>query len=370
MNDERCLRLTYEEVQKSSTSLDVPNPLQIVYYCNALKGSNREAEFTKLFHRMDKSDYQTERLRIINGLLCSNDEKILRNFLQTALGPTLLGATFYRSHERRRIFGSIAARSEVGLKVLTGMIEEYFDDFNSIMGNGYVDSLLKSASKRIVSESDVNLILSTLDKLETMNKTLQSTTRSTIIKNIDFNQNWSKSIKPTDIFDTISNLMENVNEFEGAWRLPKLSVPNHYKIHLDLSNVHTGALPYNGEVEIDLTIIDATDKILLHSRDQFIDEIKVVDKDSGAEIKIFDYRVHPETFNLAIYFEQTLNVNMNLLLTIKYSTQLLTEIDGLYRDSYIVFDDQSANYQTRYLATTQFQAVEARRVFPCYDGKT
>jgi aminopeptidase N len=47
----------------------------------------------------------------------------------------------------------------------------------------------------------------------------------------------------------------------------------------------------------------------------------------------------------------------------KYTTELLDEIDGFYQDFYI---DNSGN--KKYLATTQFQAVEARRAFPCYDG--
>ena len=47
----------------------------------------------------------------------------------------------------------------------------------------------------------------------------------------------------------------------------------------------------------------------------------------------------------------------------EFLSQLSTDASGFYRSSY--FDEEKN--QTEYLATTQFQAVGARRAFPCFD---
>ena len=117
--DQRCLENAYNNMK----SRNMPKPLEIAYICNGMKGPNRTLEYEHLLDRMDKSVIQTERLRIINGLLCSNDHELLKKFVQTALNDEI----YYRRHEIRRIFGSVAQRSEIGLEVLIEIIEEHYD---------------------------------------------------------------------------------------------------------------------------------------------------------------------------------------------------------------------------------------------------
>jgi puromycin-sensitive aminopeptidase len=211
--------------------------------------------------------------------------------------------------------------------------------------------------------------LSALDKFEEKSQ-VKTATRDTIVKNINFNKNWKASASSNVLSVYVHNYMkayeENLAAFEQLLRLPKIAVPTHYQLHLDARNVQTGALPYTGHVSIDATIIEATDKILLHSKDQVIDELKVFRQGTSDEIRVLNYRQNDDADTLAIYFIDEQPSNTHVTITIDYSTQLLTEIDGFYRDSYVEFDVNNQAV-TKYLATTQFQAIEARRCFPSFD---
>ena len=222
------------------------------------------------------------------------------------------------------------------------------------MGVSFVEGLFVSASARIADSADEKLLLDLfeLHRSEMSNKTFTDVTR-----NLANNKNWLQSEK-------YSTLQNKINQFnQGTWRLPKTSIPSHYEIHLDARNVQTGNLTYTGEVKIDTKIVEVTDYIVIHSKNQEFQEFVVINLDTSLIIPttcVF----HIETDQIEIFFDGPLAVGTNLQIHAKYSTELLTEIDGFYRDSYI----ESDGFTQKYLGTTQFQAVEARRVFPSYDG--
>ncbi|KAL7036523.1 hypothetical protein ACKWTF_008832 [Chironomus riparius] len=356
--DKRCLDNSYSNLK----SRKMLKPLEIAYICNGMKGPNRTDEYNYLFDRMEKTVVQTERLRIINGLLCSNDHEILKKFVLTAVN----GETSYRHHETRRILGAVTQKSEIGLEVLIEIIDEHYDALINRTEDGTVNGLLAAASSRIASDKDEKLIMELLTRLQNSNKTVNPDTVDKIKKNIKFNKDWAASSKANAASVYIYNVLKSIDDFENVLRLPKIARPEHYSIYLDVSNIDTGALPYTGEVKIDAQIEERTDRILLHSKDHKIDEIIVTNKISMQSIQILDFHQNHDVDTLAIYFVDFLPVNTSIQVNIKYSAELLTDIDGFYRDSYIEFDENQSP-KTRYLATTQFQAVEARRAFPCFD---
>ncbi|XP_070509763.1 aminopeptidase N-like [Chironomus tepperi] len=206
-----------------------------------------------------------------------------------------------------------------------------------------------------------------LTRLENRSKAINQETKDKILKNIKFNKDWATSSKANTASVYIHNALKSFDEFGNALRLPKLVKPEHYSIYLDVSNLDTGALPYTGEVKIDVRILEVTDRILLHSKDHEINEITVTDKSSMQSIRIIDFYQNHDVDTLAIYFIDSIPVDTIIEIDIKYSANLLTTIyDGFFRDSYIEFDANQSP-KTKYLATTQFQAVEARRAFPCFD---
>jgi hypothetical protein len=116
LNDKKCLSIAYDELTNNKT---IPAALQITHYCHGLRQSVNSQNFEKLKNEMHTSIYQTKRLRIIDGLLCSTDKESVKNWLAEILDTKTF---FYRAHERRRVFNSLVARSSVGLEVLCDFI--------------------------------------------------------------------------------------------------------------------------------------------------------------------------------------------------------------------------------------------------------
>lgn len=211
-------------------------------------------------------------------------------------------------------------------------------------------------SKRISTNEDEKLLLDLISELERQGKEVKQSTKDKVKKNINFNQKWASSTMATSAAAYLQNL-----------RLPKNVKAEHYEIFLDVTNVHTGALPYSGEVKIDVTILESTDQIVLHSKDHLIQDIKVISKANTTEYKVMNHHQNSNSDLLDIVFVDTLHPGDFIEIKIVFTASLLTEIDGFYRDSYTEFST-SGSSRTKYLATTQFQAVEARRAFPCFDG--
>jgi aminopeptidase N len=193
-----------------------------------------------------------------------------------------------------------------------------------------------------------------------MNIVLEESTKADIHRNIEMNLQWYAS-------SNLLSLEEYLNEMfaeENQYRLPKTSEPTSYDISLDLRNVQNGDLTYEGTVTIHASITQATNKIIIHSKDQEINSLVVLNE-NGNIINYSLYHLRSDMETLIIYFSEQMNPQ-DLQIIIKYTTELLTEIDGLYQDFY--YRDNEPDRKI-YLATTQFQAIEARRAFPCYDGK-
>ncbi|MDB5238099.1 MAG: hypothetical protein JWM46_369 [Candidatus Kaiserbacteria bacterium] len=114
---------------------------------------------------------------------------------------------------------------------------------------------------------------------------------------------------------------------------------------------------FTGEEVIHLSLKKPTRSITLHAKDIGISAARVAQKNIEQPTRItFDAASETVTFvfktplskgpaKLAIAFQGVLNDNMR----------------GFYKSSYTV------DGETRYLATTQFEATDARRAFPCFD---
>lgn len=357
MGGAKCLVDTYDYVKTSvDENQKIPDAVEITYLCNGLRGLNRQAEFYYYWQKMQASNDQSERLRIINGLMCSSDPKTLKDLLET----TLLNSaeTYYRAHERSLILNNVLLKSDVGIEATINFIETFYNEIVSAHGRSTVDSLIIAMSRRIVVAADETRLNDLMTSLEGI---ISETTAPSAATNIALNKAWFSSTKYQQVIAFINDYNAKATEGETQWRLPSSSEPTHYKIHIDARNIPSGALPFTGEVEIDIVVKEATDKITFHSKNQVVRDIKVFNKNTMVAIPIIDYHLYADRDTLTIYFWDPLAVNAEIVVIAKYSSSLLTSASGFYRTSYVM------DGITHYLGATQFESTNARYSFPCYD---
>jgi puromycin-sensitive aminopeptidase len=139
-------------------------------------------------------------------------------------------------------------------------------------------------------------------------------------------------------------------------RLSKDIYPTHYELTLkpDLE-----AFIFSGKEIINIVILKETKKIVLHSKDIDIETVKISNRkkeeqftskityDIENETTIFHFKnkIPKGKFKLSIIFSGILNDNLR----------------GFYKSKYL------SGGVEKYIATTQFEATDARRAFPCFD---
>lgn len=238
-------------------------------------------------------------------------------------------------------------------------MRDFTERFLYRFSKGAVDSLIVAMSRRIVGYEDQLWLTELMDKLAA---DLNENTRISALRNINDNMEWLAGNSYGIVQNFVTNFADAAVAVENQLILPRSSMPSHYRLHIDARNIQTGDRAFTGEVEIDLTIKQRTDHILLHSKTQVIDELKVYTLDRQNEILVINHHLYPATDTLAIYFLRDLNVNTELTVHIKYSTNLPTSGSGFYQTSYL-----TSNNVRRYLGATQFQPASGRYAFPHYD---
>ncbi len=133
-------------------------------------------------------------------------------------------------------------------------------------------------------------------------------------------------------------------------RLPTHIIPHRYQIVLkpDLEK-----FTFSGEETIFITVKKPTKEITLHAVDLDISHVSV-DKETATVS--FDKKAETATFT----FAKAISVG-DKQLQVEFSGILADNMRGFYRSKYEIDGVET------YMATTQFEATDARRAFPCFD---
>ncbi|MDQ5954496.1 MAG: puromycin-sensitive aminopeptidase, partial [Patescibacteria group bacterium] len=134
-------------------------------------------------------------------------------------------------------------------------------------------------------------------------------------------------------------------------RLSKYVVPIKYdiKLHPDLEN-----FTFGGTEVITVILLKDTKEITLHSKEIDIETVRI-DKEFSQKIT-YNQKAETATF----VFDKKIPKGRHAL-TISFQGILNDKMRGFYRSSY-VYEGKVHN-----IATTQFEATDARRAFPCFD---
>lgn len=139
--------------------------------------------------------------------------------------------------------------------------------------------------------------------------------------------------------------------------LPPYAEPLRYQLDLDvLLESHR----YTGHQVVDVSIVSRTARLQLHSRELTIDQVSFTDESKRTypcEAISFNLKRNVVTFD----FENELPVGIGKL-AITFAGSLNNQMAGFYRSTYV-----NIAGERKLMASTQFEAVDARRCFPCWD---
>ncbi|XP_037921805.1 aminopeptidase N-like isoform X1 [Hermetia illucens] len=144
-----------------------------------------------------------------------------------------------------------------------------------------------------------------------------------------------------------------------SYRLPNNTRPISYDIDIT-TRVDKGDFTFTGQVDIFLIVVNETHDITIHARQLTINFIELKSQFFPSVYPTV-YSYDNETEFLRIYTGVILKPG-GYTLRIKYEGELRKDNAGFYLSTYT--DD---NGNTVNLATTQFEATDARHAFPCYD---
>ncbi|KAK3030912.1 hypothetical protein RJ639_036650, partial [Escallonia herrerae] len=149
---------------------------------------------------------------------------------------------------------------------------------------------------------------------------------------------------------------QKIEQFKGQPRLPTFAVPKRYDLTIktDLS-----ACTFSGTVLIGLSVLQATRFLVLNALELVINEVSFTDSHNHRHIPC-DVVVDSDDEILVLVFEQALGVGDGVL-GIGFSGPLSEHMKGFYRGTYV------EGGVKKNMAATQFEAVDARRCFPCWD---
>lgn len=135
-------------------------------------------------------------------------------------------------------------------------------------------------------------------------------------------------------------------------RLPKNVYPTHYDLCV---TPNFSDFTFDGNVTINVNFDNFTgNKFALHSKNLTIDEVKF-------DYSKMKFEIAEEDELLIIEFSEPMVLIGSYILTIKFHGVLNNDLKGFYKSTY------NQNGIEKYIATTQFEATDARRAFPCFD---
>ena len=151
--------------------------------------------------------------------------------------------------------------------------------------------------------------------------------------------------------------------------LPTNVTPVHYGLHI---HPVFEDLTFSGTTTINLKVNDpSVDTITLNSVDLEWSSVNIVAVEEGVALSEGAKQVEPtklefneEAQTATMHFPKGYLASSNLhRLTIAYKALLNSQMAGFYKAKYT----DKATGETKYMATTQMEATDARRAFPCFD---
>ena len=141
-----------------------------------------------------------------------------------------------------------------------------------------------------------------------------------------------------------------------AFRLPRTVEPETYRMEIE-PNVATAT--FTGTLAIDAMVHETVGEIVLNAAELVISDVEVVTADGTALPCGVEFH---DVLEQVVFRPSSDIVPGPCTVSCRFSGTLNDKLRGFYRSTYTGPDGE-----TQTIATTQFESVDARRCFPCFD---
>ncbi|XP_077066478.1 alanyl (membrane) aminopeptidase b, tandem duplicate 1 [Siphateles boraxobius] len=155
------------------------------------------------------------------------------------------------------------------------------------------------------------------------------------------------------------------NETWDKWRLPQTLSPISYNVTLwpRLIPDSTGLYIFTGMSSVIFKCVEKTDLILIHSNKLNMTKlVNLTALGTKTAPSIISTMMYEKTQYMVIKLKESLTAGESYVLYTEFVGELADDLGGFYRSEY--YDE---NGMKKVVATTQMQATDARKAFPCFD---
>ncbi|KAG8201081.1 hypothetical protein JTE90_028752 [Oedothorax gibbosus] len=167
-----------------------------------------------------------------------------------------------------------------------------------------------------------------------------------------------------DVAEALTELKAEHKEDADRGMLPKSIIPHQYNLTLQLF-MPPNNFTTNGNVQMLIECVKETKVIILHARTLTIDAANLTwFNESSSNNKTYTTEIKHERHQQMVFISlnEPLEPQSRYILDVSFRGLINNLSVGLYRSSYL-----SENGNISWIASTQFQPSDARRVFPCLD---
>jgi len=143
--------------------------------------------------------------------------------------------------------------------------------------------------------------------------------------------------------------------------LPETMEPLRYDIKL-IPNLEQFTFEGEVTVRVKTAAVLETREVIMHAKELAFHSASYSVVDGTAAVEAEEIRTHTKATTVTFVFPQALPASSDLDVTIRYTGLLNNQMAGFYRSQY-----KDVHGNSKYMASTQFESLDARRAFPCWD---
>ncbi|GFO47453.1 aminopeptidase n [Plakobranchus ocellatus] len=362
-----CLDATSDLFKQWMDNPEV-NPIDVnlktTVYCNAIRNGGWD-EWSFALRMYKEATVATEQRDLLSAMACSSKQWILNHYL----GLIIQEDSPIRFQDVYYVMSRVAS-STLGRPLAWDFFRVNFDLLASTHLSGYfslertVDGVTSGFSTQLELEELEDLMSRKSGQLRSARRNFEQAVEKTRA-----NIRWKQSNLPV-LKDYLEQTAGSASEEEDSaninMRLPDHVSPRHYDVELQpyMYSGNPEDFSYKGKVKMIVRCNKPSSNVTMH-----IDLIQV----EPASVKFYgetpmnsdpiyeSYEIDKIRQFIIVKLSHNMAVGRSYIIEMSYSAKMPDDLKGVYYSKY------SRNGQDKYMLTTQFQASEARRAFPCFD---